>query len=142
MRYSKVISIVVFLILISCQDKKGEPSTLDSKKTLITKRENFDRFNIRFHSDSVFQISRVDFPIDGISVSGFERHNWKKENWKFITVPVSEKNEVENYEHSLIKNDTLVIEKFWIPDSGFEVERQFKLIKNKWFLVYYNDINL
>ncbi|MDA6072342.1 hypothetical protein NJT12_22190 [Flavobacterium sp. AC] len=137
----KVVSIVAFLILISCQHKKQE-SLSESKKTTIVKGENFDVFNSQFHSDSVFQISRVDFPIDGISVSGFDRHNWTKENWKFINVPVSEKNEIQNYEHSLVKSDTLIIERFWIPDSGFEVERQFKLIKNKWFLVYYNDINL
>ncbi|WP_428228538.1 hypothetical protein [Flavobacterium sp.] len=142
MNHLKIIVVASFLILISCRDKKAESATLDLKKGSIIKRENFDMFNSRFHSDSVFQISRVDFPIDGISVSGFDRHNWRKENWKFITVPVSEKNEIENYEHSLVKTDTLVIERFWIPKSGFEVERQFKLLKNKWFLIYYNDINL
>lgn len=136
--------IIIVLILASCQNKKDESFHLkpESKKETITNTESFDQFNARFHSDSVFQLSRVDFPIEGISVSGFEKHNWTKQNWQFLSVPVAEKTEIGDYEHSLMKTDTLVIEKFWIPGSSFEVERQFKLINNTWFLVYYNDINL
>lgn len=138
----KIIVIASFVLLIACQNKKDDSSVLEVKTKTIKNAENFDEFNKRFHSDSIFQISRVDFPIDGISVSGFDRHNWTKENWKFLSIPVSEKNEIKEYQHTLIKTDTLITERFWIPDSGFEVERQFKLLKNKWFLVYYNDINL
>lgn len=141
MNFIRVLGIVSFLILLSCQNKKSDSSVL-SKKEIIKNAEKFDVFDERFHSDSVFQISRVDFPIDGISISGFNRHNWTRENWQFLNVPVSENNLIENYEHSLVKTDTLVIERFWIPESSFEVERHFKLIKNKWFLVYYDDINL
>ncbi|OXA80438.1 hypothetical protein SAMN05444397_102211 [Flavobacterium aquidurense] len=142
MRYSKILFLAAFLVLIGCQNKNKKSSDLNKKSAKIETSEKFNQFNIRFHSDSIFQISRIDFPIEGLSVSGFDRHKWTKENWEFMIIPVSEKNTIDEYEHSLIKNDSLVIERFWIPDSGFEVERQFKLIRNKWFLVYYNDINL
>lgn len=142
MKYFKIIFIASCLVLISCQNNKEESSALNVKDKKIKTIENFDQFDAHFHSDSLFQISRIDFPIEGLSVSGFDKHKWTKENWEFMVVPVSSKNKIGNYEHSLVKTDTLVIERFWIPDSGFEVERQFKLIKDKWFLVYYNDINL
>jgi hypothetical protein len=142
MRYSKIIFLAAFLISIGCQHKNKKSSNLNVKPTKTETNEKFDEFNIRFHSDSIFQISRIDFPIEGLSVSGFDKHKWTKQNWEFMIIPVSEKNKIDDYEHSLIANDTLVIERFWIPDSGFEVERQFKLIRNKWFLVYYNDISL
>ncbi|WP_343588169.1 hypothetical protein [Flavobacterium sp.] len=112
------------------------------KPVKIELPENFDEFNKKFHSDSLFQVSRVDFPIEGQHVSGFEQYNWTRKNWQFQAIPVAEKSEIEEYQHSLVKTDTLITERFWIPDSGFEVERQFKLIQNKWFLIYYNDINL
>jgi len=148
MKIFKAISLIIIsLIFINC-DKKKEETNFNSKakkieeKSTIEKAENFDQFNKKFHSDSLFQVSRVDFPIDGKHISGFEQYNWTKENWEFLAVPVAEKTEIGEYQHSLVKTDTLITERFWIPDSGFEVERQFKLIDNKWFLIYYNDINL
>ncbi|WP_338840146.1 hypothetical protein [Flavobacterium ginsenosidimutans] len=136
------------IFFLSCNKNKIEESKPDSqtKNSIESKKkeiaESFDEFNKRFHSDSIFQVSRVDFPIEGKHVSGFEQYNWSRKNWQFQAVPVAEKTEIGEYEHSLVKTDTLVTEKFWIPNSGFEVERQFKLIKNKWFLIYYSDINL
>jgi len=44
--------------------------------------------------------------------------------------------------HSLVMSDSMVTEKFWIDQSGFKVERRFKLKDGKWYLVYYDDINM
>lgn len=146
MKCKLVIVFVVSFIVISCKKNaiEQEPiSNLPSKKLeKIESAENFEEFNKKFHSDSLFQISRVDFPIEGKHVSGFEQYNWTRKNWQFLAIRVAEKTKIGEYQHSLEKTDTLITERFWIPDSGFEVERQFKLIANKWFFVYYNDINL
>jgi hypothetical protein len=136
-------------VFLSCTSKVKQESDLNYHKSDSVVKfakeeqpENFEEFNKKFHSDSLFQVSRVDFPIEGKHVSGFEQYNWTRKNWQFQAIPVAEKTEIGEYQHSLLKTDTLVTEKFWIPNSGFEVERQFKLIKNKWVLIYYNDINL
>lgn len=146
MKYSTVIFFFLSVIFISCKENKiQQKSKSDSTVKKLEKSEpaeNFDEFNKKFHSDSVFQVSRVDFPIEGKHVSGFEQYDWNRKNWQFQAVPVAEKTEIGEYQHSLVQTDTLITERFWIPDSGFEVERQFKLIGNKWFLIYYNDINL
>ncbi|CAM3431930.1 hypothetical protein [Flavobacterium chungbukense] len=149
MKSCKTFTLAAFCIFfLSCNKNKVEESNLDSqtKNSFESKKtetaENFEEFNKKFHSDSIFQVSRVDFPIEGKHVSGFEQYNWTRKNWEFLAIPVAEKTEIGEYEHSLIKTDSLIIERFWIPDSGFEVERQFKLINNKWFLISYNDINL
>jgi hypothetical protein len=104
--------------------------------------ESFETFNIRFHSDSVFQISRINFPLEGKLVDGFEKQNWNSENWKLMKTPVTDKISLSGYKHSLRKTDEEVIEKFWIDNSGFKVERKFKRINGKWFLVFHADINL
>lgn len=153
MKTSIILSVFIFIFtFLSCNKVKEETnlssesavSEVDSVAETVKKElpENFDEFNKKFHSDSLFQVSRVDFPIEGKHVSGFEQYNWTRKNWQFHAIPVAEKSEIGEYQHTLVKTDTLITERFWIPDSGFEVERQFKLIKNKWFLIYYNDINL
>ncbi|UPZ15389.1 DUF4348 domain-containing protein [Flavobacterium humidisoli] len=152
MKVLTILPVLAFaFIAVNCNKVKEEAksnSKIAVKSDSIAKPikkelpENFDEFNKKFHSDSIFQVSRVDFPIEGKHVSGFEQYNWTKKNWQFQVIPVAEKTEIEEYQHSLVKTDTLITERFWIPNSGFEVERQFKLINNKWFLIYYNDINL
>lgn len=152
MKISSAILILAFTsIFLNCTNKAKQESDLNSKIPNVdrvarfAKRElpeNFDEFNKKFHSDSIFQVSRVDFPIEGKHITGFEQSNWTRKNWQFQVIPVAEKTEIGEYQHSIIKTDTLITEKFWIDNIGFEVERQFKLIKNKWFLIYYNDINL
>jgi hypothetical protein len=104
--------------------------------------EPFDRFNEHFHSDSTFQISRVAFPIGGQSVNDEENKKWSPKNWEFLKTPVSLNADTTECRHSLTMTDTLVTEKFWIDQSGFKVERRFKLKDGKWYLVYYDDINM
>jgi len=152
MKITTILTVLaVVFISLNCNKVKEETksnsevaNTSDSSVKPIKKElpENFEEFNKKFHSDSLFQVSRVDFPIEGKHITGFEQSNWTRKNWQFQAIPVAEKTEIGEYQHSLVKTDTLITEKFWIDNSGFEVERQFKLINNKWFLIYYNDINL
>ncbi|MBL0738209.1 hypothetical protein JI750_15020 [Flavobacterium sp. GN10] len=150
MKVSGAILFFVFAsVFLSCTSKVKQESDInyhknDSVVKFVKQElpESFEEFNKKFHSDSLFQVSRVDFPIEGKHVAGFEQYNWTRKNWQFQAIPVAEKTEIGEYQHSLVKTDTLVTERFWIDNSGFEVERQFKLIGNKWFLIYYNDINL
>ncbi|MDQ6529949.1 hypothetical protein [Flavobacterium sp. LHD-85] len=150
MKVSGTILFFAFVsVFLSCTSKVKQESDLnyhknDSVAKFVKEEqpESFEEFNKKFHSDSLFQVSRVDFPIEGKHVAGFEQYNWTRKNWQFQAIPVAEKTEIGEYQHSLVKTDTLITEKFWIDNSGFEVERQFKLIKNKWVLIYYNDINL
>ena len=104
--------------------------------------ELFTTFNARFHSDSMFQISRIAFPIGGHSIDGFDQNDWTIKNWRFLEVPVSSTADTSEYKHSLITTDTTVVERFWIEDSGIQVERRFTLLGHKWFLTYYDDISL
>ncbi|KRD11447.1 hypothetical protein ASE21_07000 [Flavobacterium sp. Root901] len=127
--------------MIGCNRKKEKFNNYQIKNT-SNEIENFNEFNIRFHTDSIFQLARVNFPIGGKSINGFKKHDWTLKNWEMMKNLVVETSQMKDYKHSLTKSDTLIVEKFWIPESGFEVERKFKRINNKWFLIYYNDVNL
>ena len=108
-----------------------------------TKGEEFAKFNQKFHSDSVFQMSRIKFPIGGKKVEGWqERETWNTKNWEILKSPVTSKNKFKEFQHKVVYSDTLVTEKYWLPDAGFSTEVRFQKVDGKWFLVYFNDVNL
>lgn len=112
-------------------------------KTVVTNREEtFDSFNERFHSDSSFQLSRIAFPIGGRYADGENSHEWTVRNWELLKEPVKETVETTEYKHSLQQTDSTVVEKYWIEDSGFKTERHFGKKGGKWFLTYYEDIDI
>ena len=128
-------------MMISCNRNREKLNNYEIKNT-ANEIESFDEFNMRFHTDSIFQLARINFPIGGKSIDGHEKHDWTLKNWQMLKNFVVEKSSNKEYKHSLSKTDTLIVEKYWIPESGFQVERKFKRINNKWFLIFYNDVNL
>ena len=136
----KTIFLLVFIILSCNQNEKTTPKyTIRNTSNDV---ENFDQFNIRFHTDSIFQLSRIAFPIGGKSIDGSVKKKWTLKNWEMRRSPVVENPQMKGYEHSLVKSNTFVIEKYWIKNGHFSSEIRFKRIKNKWFLIYYNNMNL
>lgn len=129
----KKLCILLLLVFISCQKTET--------KTVVSNPENFEAFNKQFHSDSLFQLSRVAFPIKGWHIDGTNRSKWTKETWEMHKTPVQDKSPYPEYNHNLTITDSLITEKLWLKESGFDFERRFKLIDNKWFLVYCKDIN-
>lgn len=121
-------------------------------KQIIT-NENFEVFYKRFYSDSLFQISRIIFPLKGFNSDEYDSelgkknppYFWKRKEWKFLeTLPQNyvryeKKDWVEEYKKEIKHNkDLSVLEKIFIVDSGYIDERIFKLIKGKWYLVFYS----
>jgi hypothetical protein len=126
-------------ILASC----NPDSTGNSKTTVSTgTAESFDSFNLRFHADSAFQLSRIAFPIEGVMQDGDTFYTWTPANWELHREPVKDKSAYTEYKHSVSRNDTQVIEKYWIDSSGFRIETRFARRNGKWFLVYYDDMEL
>jgi|SRR5215467_3947331 len=138
-------SFFLLLIISSCSSKKGQKSASKSQGKTRNKKdtmERFQTFNVKFHNDSSFQISRVAFPIGGKFVDGTTQHGWSKQNWKMLKNPVGYNIDTTQYKYLLNKTDSSVVEKFWINQSGFNIERRFKLKNNKWYLTFFNDVNL
>ena len=105
------------------------------------KAENFDAFYNRFHEDMDFQMTRVRFPLEGLNVEGEKTTKWSKENYVFMKVRVQD---IDNklYHIDTEKTPESFIQKVSLPNSGFYSEYRFKLIDNRWYLVYVMDQNL
>lgn len=128
--------IITALILVSIL------LTFSIRLIFQTETENFETFNRKFHSDSIFQMSRIKFPLKGQLIDGFENHNWNSKTWHLMTTEVGSKNLPKEFKRKITKTDSSVVESIWIENSGFKLEREFKPINNQWFLTSYNEVNL
>ena len=137
-RSLKLISILIFIFLSSCSLIKNNQTHDSGNKTAI---EDFDAFYDKFHSDSIFQMSRIKFPLTGFLVDGLKQEKWNEKNWSALKTKVYDV-DTTLYRTDYIKTYKSFIEKVWIKDSGFFVEYRFKVIKRKWYLVYAMDQNL
>jgi hypothetical protein len=128
---NKNLLFVLFVIFALTQCKKMQlPS--------FTKNENFSEFNQKFHQDSAFQMSRIQFPVEGQKRRADTSQKWKTENWVLHKTPVGN-TKTDNFEVKVVVKENVVTEKIWIESSEFYVERKFKRINGKWYLVYYDD---
>jgi hypothetical protein len=152
----KIISMQCILILITSCNLKGNASDNKNKScdTLIT--ETFDSFSNKFYSDSIFQISRIIFPLQGyhnVEVEVSESNpigdsiieNWNKQNWKMLKTSFKNNSDTsitDCYGHvyirKILKTATTFIDSIYIEDSDCSSSIKFVLMNNKWFLKYYS----
>ena len=132
-----ILTLMSIFILYQCDTgirKRNDPSKASSF-------ENFDEFYNKFHSDSIFQISRIKFPLAGKRVDGFKEIKWTKKRWSMMKTMIYDI-DTTVFRTEYKKSSKEFEQKIWLENSGFSTEYRFKLINDKWYLVYALDINL
>jgi|ERR1035437_13064 hypothetical protein len=124
------VSVIILLTFISCSRFQTQEKKNISKSSM----EDFDSFYDKFHNDSLFQISRLKFPLEGGPDRGDINEEWTKENWHILKTKIYDV-DTTKYKVFYEKREKSFTEKVWIEDSGFSFEYHFGLINNKWFLV-------
>jgi len=151
MSNSKNIALFVILILVvGCSTQQR------LSKTHINK--SFEEFSKQFYTDSLFQMSRIKFPLKGFhnvevpvtsknAVGDSIINGWKKKDWSMLTNKYFQNNEsevvIENttYLRKIhIKSNTVTI-KTYIEDSGFCDTEKFAFRNGKWYLIYFSSMN-
>jgi hypothetical protein len=133
-----LVFILTTAILTNCH------STRESSKSYTLKKnsgEDFDKFYERFHEDSVFQVSRLKFPVDGMSVKGEEKVKWTRDNLPLLKTKIYDI-DTTRFKITFRKTEKMFTQKVWIEDSEFSSEYRFELINKKWYLVYVLDQDL
>lgn len=146
MKKRKIIAVVVllaglnFIMINSCIPSKKDSKDNQSREKNKATGEDFNDFYFRFHTDSLFQINRVIFPLKGFQSDntteeseGFDESNRSKDDWIMMHQPVIDSDLILETQ----KTDTLVEERIYIEGAGFETGRTFKRINNIWYLDYY-----
>ena len=98
--------------------------------------EDFTSFYQRFHRDSLFQVQRVRFPVNGYAIEGGRISAWTKEDWSM------HKNGLEQIDTSVYLTERyerhgIIQERIYQTDSGVLIERHFSKFQNQWFLTFY-----
>lgn len=150
MKIGKLVFLLVAVLVVVQCNRKANPvaekpvkqatkpavTTVSSKKT-----ENFDNFYKRFHTDSLFQISRVQFPLRGQRINLKGTSSWKKEKWLMIKGTASEVDRNEFNVKTTRKPDSY-FEGIYCKNCGFSFEMEYKLVNGKWYLVYLKEKDL
>ena len=146
----KLISILLLsgLVMIGCkktkqvatQNAESKP-TKETQKPVFAKKaaavEDFDSFYNKFHSDSMFQMSRVKFPLQGYDMDTSEQvQKWTPDNWLMHRAKVSDV-DTTIYDVKVDSGHLIRKEKVFIAGGGFNLERVFKRINGKWYLTLF-----
>lgn len=127
------------LLLVGCNSGGNQPSS--------QKPVDFDEFIDRFYSDSAFQQSRVSIPLDGKIIEWDNDEDAVVESDWLSREPVITEYEtvkvtVEGSMQSFNRQQDSVVERIYLENSGFLLERTFKLKDGCWFLTKYDLSNL
>lgn len=131
MKIIQLFSIIAIVGFFSC----------GGSKNTIAAEEDFDTFYDKFHSDMEFQMDRIIFPLEGGSAQVDETVPWTKDNWLTMKVKIYDV-DTNEFAVNYHKTEDEFVQSFQLRGSGFSAEYRFKLIKNKWYLVYALDTNL
>lgn len=141
---NKIRSETIFLLIIGLIGCKFQNYSEKTGKFGQRNLETFDEFYKKFHSDSSFQMSRIEFPLKGEKRDGSihpdsirSNFYWNDKDW-IIHKDVDYKS--LGYKEEIDHNDSIYIQKIFIENSGIQIERHFKLIDCSWYLYYYSDI--
>jgi hypothetical protein len=147
------ILVVMALMTVSCNRHQGVteeaqkiPISNDSVTALndTTISELFDEFYQFFNENTSFQKTRIKYPIPGEFFDGTRTNTeninymWtEKDSLAYNTFGLDSTYKLERP----IVTDSLVVEKVFIPNSGFQMRAHFKKISGRWFLVYYSYVD-
>lgn len=108
-----------------------------------TAKEDFDKFYDRFLTDSAFQMSRIQFPLPGISTDAMEEDDtiyyWTKDEWIMLKKPDLDTTE---YKRKMTVTDTLATDEIYMDNAGFYFKTVYEPVRRKWHLVYMVDSNM
>jgi len=124
------------------KDQGNADLTPEVAKPKTETSEDYSTFYNRFHADSLFQMSRIKFPIEGYFTDTLGNEvKWSKSNWIMHRTKIQDADTLV-YTIKLSGSPTLKKEELYIEGGGFRVERQFQKMNGKWYLIEYIDENL
>lgn len=126
---------LVFLTFLSCEKKHENENSVD---------KSFQSFLTKFNNDSIFQISRVKFPLPIIEMDGDnfnEVHNQieKKNYTKFDLTNNKSHQKEEGYTQEIKLNKNKATIEIRGIENGIMTDYYFEKINGKWFFIGMKD---
>jgi hypothetical protein len=134
---------LLFSCSLSCKNQNSNKSVeiIQGEET----DNDFESFYKKFYSDTAFQKTRIVLPLAG-EILEWEEDSVIKDDWTSRKIYVTSYDTILKYQQNarliLEKTNGICVEKIFIENSGFQMERKFVLNGSKWFLMEYKISNL
>jgi hypothetical protein len=135
--------------LVAC--KKNQKTAIKEPEISVEEKQilapDFLEFYKKFHSDSLFQMAHIQFPLQGYptqvdndtTVYADPNFRWQADNWRMHRMEAfSDTAFTRQFEAPL---PMLVSETIQQRNSPFKMFRRFYKRDNDWFLIYYGAMN-
>jgi hypothetical protein len=154
-----IIAFCSYFVEVAAQRTKHLPEfQKENRISTIKGAEDFGQFLKVFYTDSLFQMSRIVFPLKGernidvpitaTNVLGDSIiDGWGKRDWRMLTDTYFPNKDtiitIDNnrYVRKTKRTNKSVVIDTYIEDSGFSVKEIFALKKKKWYLVYFSTLS-
>lgn len=138
---TKFLFYLLICLTLACTPRNKTNHSIEEESGLVTSKE-FVQFYEKFHSDSLFQINHIVFPLEGHNYNEDnekEKIYWNAKNWKL------HKNFDDmggTFVRSFSEFGGIISEKIVDDKNISSMERRFSQIQNEWHLIYYDPIHL
>lgn len=133
-------------LLIACKQPSGTPQAESVVTSDTPLPADFAAFYDKFHTDSLFQMAHISWPLQGDKSEqidsthyGKKEVNWEQSDW-VMHKPVNYSS--GDYKRQIqMLGDGLLIEYILITAGGYGIERRFaRQPDGEWNLIYYSDM--
>lgn len=142
----KYLPIFFLFVFFACKNNDDKPATAaaDSTETPALPA-GFADFYQKFHSDSLFQVEHIVWPLEGLPNNAdsatvtSKTFHWTPEDWRMqhqFDFQVSE------YKREIVPlTESLVMERIIHQSGQFGMVRRFAIVGGDWHLIYYAGVN-
>ena len=143
---NKYLSLIAFFLILGgifftgCKNEKKQTNA--EPGSIAEMPDDFEKFFEKFHTDSVYQMNHITFPLEGMvkdpnsDKDTIIEYRWQKETWQLH-------HPFNNYDSLFTRKfymfgDNIIIEKITGVNGMFEMERRFAKLNDGWNLIYYS----
>lgn len=126
--------------LFTCGSDKGSQA-----ETPTSSFEEFLTFYDRFHRDSLYQMTHIQFPLEGLpsnadsTTLARQDFHWQENDW----VLMKEFNTEVGFERTFTPlTETLIVEQIVHESGRYGLQRRWAKQGKEWYLIYYADMNM
>lgn len=124
----------MIVALMSCKAKESNVGTETFDGEIIEFDADFVKFYNDFHSDSIFQMAHVKFPLKKTPMNSGNEY-WTTEDW-VLHRPFSDHGGKFKRDFNVL--GSLIIENIIDANGFFSMERRFAKLSDGWKLIFYN----
>jgi hypothetical protein len=133
------LALCICAVLICCQQKPTVDESAGEGETAELPADFLEFYRL-FHSDSVYQMSHITFPLQGVSRDTAGRDSsvlWTENRWVLHHPIVPD----EFWELDFTRPmENIVVEFIHAKQAGYWMERRFAKLGDTWYLIYYSDL--